>query len=102
MTHEDDARPYIDTIWPANVFPQPMKWEDRECGVNSSGTSPGYGPFPSMPRLELGDRCGEFHEVRFRTWYAQRFPFQVCEIFVRRRFKLIEPTPGNLTWEEVT
>jgi hypothetical protein len=100
MTTHEFARPYIDTIWPANISP-PQKWDARACGVNSNGTTPVYGPFPSMPRLELGDRCGEFHEVRFQTWYAQLFPFEVYAIFVRRRFMLIEPTPGSLTWEEV-
>jgi hypothetical protein len=91
----------IDQIWPTNVYPKAQKWDRQACGVNSEGTTPVYGPYPPMPRPELGDQAGEFHEVMFRTWFAQRFPFSVYDVYVRRRFMFIEPTPGTFSWEEV-
>lgn len=100
MTNEQDTRPHIDILWPVNVMGKPNDWEPMRCGVNSEGTQPIYGPFPKLPRAELGDQTGERHEVFFRCWYAQQFPFGVYQIHVRRTFRLTEPTPGVLEWVE--
>jgi hypothetical protein len=99
--HEQDVRPYIDQIWPPSAFPKPKGWDEMACGINSNGAQPVYGPYPRAPRLELGDQSGEFFETRHRTYIADVMPFRVSTIYVRRRFKLIEPTPGTLSWEEI-
>lgn len=109
MTHEEDAIPYsryarppIELIWPLSFGHGPLAhgWDEMACGVNSDATQPVYGPFPRLPRAELGEQTGERCEVRFRTWYAQTMPFGVSTIHVCRCFRLTEPAPGVLEWVE--
>lgn len=104
MTQIEYAKPPIVLIWPLSFGHSALAngWDEMACGVNSDAQQPVYGPFPRLPRAELGDQTGEFCEVRFRTWYAHMLPFGVHVIHVCRRFKLTEPTPGVLEWVELS
>lgn len=96
------AKPHVELIWPNNFGHGALAfgWNEMACGVNSGGSQPLYGPFPRLPRAELGDQTGERHEVRFRAWYAHTKPFGVHVIHVCRSFRLTEPVPGVLEWVE--
>jgi hypothetical protein len=104
MSSVEYAKPHVELIWPKNFGHAELAfgWNEMACGVNSGGSQPVYGPFPRLPRVELGEQTGEFCETRFRAWRAQTRPFGVRVIHVCRRFQLTEPTPGVLEWAEIT
>lgn len=77
-------------------------WDWVNCGRNSDGFNPVYGPFPALPRPELGDRCGASHIVFFWTWHRELGPLGgTVKVAMRRTFHVHWPSgTKDPTWIE--